>query len=221
MTQAARRAAEVSDRNVQDFTAGSFKARAYPVMTTVVSEGFFASVMAVVEGMTETGALGALSEILNLDWKRKNVVIIPAGGKGSIDRPVIIFGGLKIPTYFVFDGDISKRGSDKEAEHVVQNATCLRLAGTPVVEFPPLTVAGSWACFEDNFEAYCRSVLGDAEFGGRRQAVADEYGYERPSDALKNFDAAGAFIKRVYRDGKRLPVLEEIARAISALSPVV
>ena len=221
MAQAAQRAAEVSGRDPREFTAESFRARAYPVMTAIVSEGFFASVVAVVEGMTEVGALWEVADGLNLNWKRKNIVVIPAGGKPSIDRPVIIFRGLKIPTYLVFDGDKSRQGTDKEARYATQNAACLRLAGADVVPFPPLTVSDSWACFEDDFEAYCRSVLGDADFEAYRQAVADAYGYERASDALKNFDAVGDFIRRVYKGGKRLPALEDMARRITGLSPVV
>jgi putative ATP-dependent endonuclease of the OLD family len=122
MAEAAKRAAEIAGGDAARFTAEGFKIRAYPIMTNAVSEGFFANTIAVVEGMTEAGALWKMSELLNLRWKQLNVVIIPADGKSKLDRPVIIFRGLGIPTYFMFDGDSRHSGGKKEQQSVAENA---------------------------------------------------------------------------------------------------
>jgi hypothetical protein len=187
-------------------------------MTTAVSEGFFANTIAVVEGMTEAGALWRMSELLNLRWKQLNVVIIPADGKSKLDRPVIIFRGLGIPTYFMFDGDSRHKGGGKEQQTAGQNKLLLRLADVAPVDFPPLTIADTWACLDDNFESYCRSTMGETKFNEHRKAVAMQYRYEQESDVLKNFDAAGDFVERLYKDGLTLPALEQIARSIGKLA---
>jgi hypothetical protein len=95
----------------------------------------------------------------------------------------------------------------------------MRLAGETPDGFPVQTVKAKWSCFEDEFESYCRGVLG-ADFDTYRDAIAEEFGYDRPSDVLKNFDAVGEFITKTYKSGKRLPALEEMVAAITALSPV-
>jgi putative ATP-dependent endonuclease of OLD family len=219
MVDAAKRAADISDAGMAaGFTASGFKARAYPIMTTAVSEGFFANTIAVVEGMTEAGALWRMSDLLKLQWKQLNIVVIPAEGKSKLDRPVIIFRGFGIPTYFIFDGDSRHKGGGHEQQTLNQNKLLLRLAGVPPVDFPPQTIADSWACFENDFESYCRSTVGDAKFDEHRKVIGVQYSYERESDVLKNFDAAGDFVERLYSDGLKLPALEEIARNIGKLA---
>src|SRR5262249_50122382 len=109
-TEAAAKLAEISKKDPKSFTPDSFVAHTVPVMTATVNEGFFADVAFIVEGLTEVGAFWALQEIRGLGWDRRGIVIVPAEGKSKIDRPVVIFRGLKIPTYFLFDGDTRAKG---------------------------------------------------------------------------------------------------------------
>jgi hypothetical protein len=60
--------------------------------------------------------------------------------------------------------------------------------------------------------------MGEAKFNEHRKAVATQYGYKQESDVLKNFDAAGDFVERLYKDGVTLPALEQIARNIGKLA---
>jgi putative ATP-dependent endonuclease of the OLD family len=57
LATAAQQMAAITDGKPEEFTADSFRARAYPVMTPIVNEGFFANAVVVVEGMCEAGAL--------------------------------------------------------------------------------------------------------------------------------------------------------------------
>ena len=75
-------------------------------------------------------------------------MVIPVEGKGKIDKPVVVFRGLQIPTYFIFDGDGQYKGTKKEKDVSQQNINLMRLAGDPSPQaFPGLTVKDSWACF--------------------------------------------------------------------------
>jgi predicted ATP-dependent endonuclease of OLD family len=83
-------------------------------MSQLVHEGFVADVAVLVERQSEVGALRKLQGIMAADWDEHGVAVIPIGGKASLDRPAVIFRGLSIPTYMVFDADRSHRGTGEE-----------------------------------------------------------------------------------------------------------
>jgi len=212
---AAQRLREITQNEDVDFTAESFIAHAGPVMTSIVNEGFFADVVVVVEGLSEVGVLWAIQEILDLKWDAQHIVLVSAEGKTKIDRPVVVFRGLEIPTYFIFDGDSRHKGIDREKSNT-KNAEYLRLAGADVVEFPETQVNETWAILNDELEGELRCI-GEDEFNRIRQEIADELGYDQSSRILKNSEGAFQFIKRVYEGGFKIEVLEEIANRITAL----
>jgi hypothetical protein len=219
--QAAARLAEISLKDAKAFTADSFVAHAIPVMNATVNEGFFSDVVVVVEGLTEVGTLWALQSILNQNWDRLGIVIVPAEGKTKIDRPVVVFRGLEIPTYFVFDADARHegKGNNDEKSAVQTNALLQRLAGAELVNFPKTQVNKNWAVFGDDLETEIKAAIGEAYFQSTRATIAEDLGYSEPSKALKNPEAAARLIRRAYGDGKKVVVLEEIVKSVSALKP--
>jgi hypothetical protein len=208
--------AQIAGRAPSEFTAESFAARATPVMTSMVNEGFFADVAVVVEGIGDAAIIWALQELLNKNWDARGIAVIPAEGKNNIDRPVVVFSGLGVPTYFVFDGDSRHAGRKKEADAIRSNGVLLRLAGTDLEGFPDTQVNATWAIFSDEMETELMSV-GDDVFFKIRDEVAEELGYDRPSTLLKNPHAASCFIKRMYALGHRIPVLEDIVENVTNL----
>lgn len=208
IAEAAAELARVSERSPADFTAESFLARATPVMTSLVNEGFFASKVLVVEGLSDVGAIWQLQEELGMSWLEKGIVIVPAGGKTKVDRPVVIFRGFGIPTYFLFDAD---DGGKPET-----NKLLMRLGATPPQVAPPTTVSPSWAVFRRDLETELAEATGDS-FVGLRDEVATELGYSKPSDSLKNVDGSALFIAKAYAAGHTVPVLEQLVRAVTDL----
>jgi predicted ATP-dependent endonuclease of OLD family len=188
-------------------------------MTTSVNEGFFADAVVVVEGLTELGLLWALQEQMEKNWDRRGIVVVPAEGKTKIDRPVVVFRGLEIPTYFVFDGDSKHRGKgNKDEKSTMQvNHLMLNLAESAPVDFPPTQVHRTWAVFGNDVESELSAALGAQELEKARAEIADELGYSDSTKVLKNPEAAARLMRRVYKDGKRVPVLEEIVESVSAL----
>lgn len=216
LEQAAKKLAEVCEEDPARFTEDSFRARAMSVMNTIVNEGFFADAVVVVEGQTELGALWRLQDILKANWPQLGIAIVPAGGKNNIDRPVVVFRGFNIPTYFVFDGDIKFKGkTDKET--IRRNRCHLRLAGVAAEDFPETQVHNTWAVFEENFEGLVKNELGEEYFLSLCDKVASELGYQEPSKALKNIEGSACFIEKVYADGKTLPILESVVNNITQL----
>lgn len=215
--RAAQRLAGISQKNPGTFTDTSFVAHASPVMTTIVNEGFFADLVVVVEGTSEVGALWALQEIQTRNWNASGISIVPVSGKNNIDRPVVVFQGLDIPTYFIFDGD-SRHKEGREREKTIQtNHLLLRLAGIDAVDFPATGVFDTWAVLNDCLEAELKLAVGSAPFDQLREQLAEQLGYGEPSAVLKNSEGAALFVTEIYRKGLRIPVLEDIVDKITRL----
>ena len=71
--------------------------------------------------------------------------------------------------------------------------------------------------FKDDIEDEIQVAIGKEYFLQVREAVATEFGYAKPSDALKNPEVAAALIRMIYADNKTIPVLENIVEKITAL----
>jgi len=212
-TAAAAMLATISGKDPKDFDEKSFTAHASPVMTTIVNEGFFADVVVVVEGLSEVGALWALQKKLGKSWDALGVVIVPAGGKNNIDRPVVVFRGFKIPTFFIFDGD-SRQKEKQQTKN--KNHMYLRLACAAEEDFPETQVHKDWAVFNDELETELTSI-GEKNFLRIRDVIASELGYDKPASVLKNPDASARFIEIAYSEGFRYQVLEDIVDKITGL----
>lgn len=218
LEHAKEKIAKVCNVDPDDFTRDSFRARAIPIMNTIVSEGFFTDVVVVVEGLSEVGILWKLQEIMKKNWSRLGIVIVPAGGKNNIDRPVVIFQGLSIPTYFIFDADshlISKGEKEKDARN--RNHRYLRLASVPIEDFPDTQVHKTWAVFKDTLEGIFKKELGDKTFLFIQKEVASELGYDEMNRVNKNIEGAARFIELIYEKRYRIPTLEEIIEKITRL----
>lgn len=218
LEHAKEKIAKVCNVDPDDFTRDSFRARAIPIMNTIVSEGFFTDVVVVVEGLSEVGILWKLQEIMKKNWSRLGIVIVPAGGKNNIDRPVVIFQGLSIPTYFIFDADSHLKGKgEKEKDARNRNHRYLRLANVPIEDFPDTQVHKTWAVFKDTLEGILKKELGDKTFLFIQKEVASELGYDEMNRVNKNIEGAARFIELIYKKRYRIPTLEEIIEKITRL----
>lgn len=214
--------AEATDGRIEDFTANSMLARARPVMTHLVNEGFFASVIVLVEGGTEVGILHELARRKGKDWDAKGVTIIDAGGKTKLSTPLAVFRKLGIPVFVVWDSDMHKRdaGDAKaKAERVRQNRVLLRMLSATEEDFPAETCHENYAVVGGESSQHLRNTLGIADYDNIADVVAEELGYDGSSSAMKNVQASSLFTARVYEQGKTLPFFEGIVDRVTALAP--
>lgn len=218
LKDAAERLAHITGNDPELFTSESFSARAAPIMTAIVNEGFFADVVVVVEGVSDAAVLWTMQEILDKKWDGLGISVVPAGGKNNIDRPVVVFSGLDIPTYFIFDGDSKyegKRNKD-EANTTRCNSILLKLANTKIEDFPDTHSKENFAVFSDDIESEIKSI-NEQDFIAIRDQVASEIGHDRPSTLLKNPYAASLFLKQFYDAGHKIPIFEEIVEQVTNL----
>ena len=192
---AATELARVSGKNADSFTGESFFAHASPVMNSIVNEGFFADVVVVVEGLTEAGMLWGIQQALKAKWNELGIVVVSAEGKTKIDRPVVAFRGLEIPTYFIFDGDSRQKDRKEEAATIERNKMYLRLANVALVDFPATQIEATWAVFENDLESEIKGAIGEAYFFEVRDKISQELGYDQPSIAVKNPEVSARIIK--------------------------
>jgi hypothetical protein len=217
LNDAAREMARVCQSNPANFTRESFKARAMSVMNTIVNEGYFADVVVVVEGLSEVGALWKIQEIMNKNWSGLGIAVIPAGGKNNIDRPTVIFRGLSIPTYFIFDADAHLTDKKKNQEAKERNHRYLRLANVPIVDFPDTQVHKTWAVFNKNLECILKDEFGNDNFQSIREQVAFEFEYDDTARVCKNIEGIARLIELAYEKGHRTQTLESIVDKIITL----
>lgn len=217
MQNAAFKMAELTGHPPENFTGTSFRARAYSVMTQTVNEGFFADAVVLVEGDTEAAALLVVAEVLKKDWVSQGVAIVPAGGKTKIDRAAVVFKGLGIPSYVIFDGDSRHKGGKSEQKEANANRLLLRLCDATELDFPADCAEQHHACFEDDFEGYCRKMIGSAEYEALSEDAAKAHGYTRPSDGIKNFDVVVELVRKIYDKGHRLPLLEDVVAQVDRM----
>lgn len=215
---AAKELARIADADPKGFTRDSFRARSLPVMTTAVNEGFFAHAVVVVEGLSEVGVFWTVQSQMGKEWGALGIAVVPALGKENIDRPVVVFRGLTIPTYFVFDGDAKFRGKadDKEKRAKAVNIRYQRMAGITPVDFPTTQSHGTWAVFEYDVEKELKDAVG-TEFDSIAKKAMDELRYESSRDLMKNTEGAARLVELIYEAGKTIPVLEEIVTKITEL----
>lgn len=113
------------------------------------NEGFFASKIILVEGLTEEYSLSIYADAIpDCIFDQKNISVVECGGKCSMDRLFRIFNELHIPCYMLFDYD--KGNSDKDI--VAKSRELLGLAGEKQEEPGTLLVLDSIACFPEKWE---------------------------------------------------------------------
>jgi putative ATP-dependent endonuclease of the OLD family len=207
----------VSKEDPKEIQSRGFVARAMPIMTSLVNEGFFADTVVVVEGLSDLGILWTLQEIMKKDWSQKGIVIVPVSGKNNLDRPTIIFRGFSIPTYLIFDGDIKHKGNpSNEKNTILSNHKYLRLCGATEEDFPETNIGKSWAIFKDNIESDIKESIGEVKFNEIRETIANELGLE-PKQVLKNIEGSSLFTKYAYQRGCKFSNLEKIVENVSNL----
>jgi len=220
LEQAAQEIAKICNADPSNFTRETFRARAMSVMNPIVNEGFFADVVVVVEGESEVSTLWKLQEIMNKDWSQLGIAIVPAGGKNNVDRPTVIFRGLNIPTYFIFDADAQLTDPKKREKAKECNHRYLRLADAPIEDFPDTQVHETWAVFKENLEKIFKDELGDENFISIRDEVASELGYDEANRVFRNIEGAARFIECIYEKEKQLPTLEQIVSKVTQLAEI-
>jgi len=208
LDEVAHKLAVASQKPPETFTAATLAPRLH-ILGPELSEGFFADGVVLVEGPSDRAALVAAAHALNQNFESAGIAVLPVVGKNNIDRPLLIFRELGIPTYPVWDCD----GPDQAAE----NLKVLRAADPgPDHQAAPLTteVTAQYAHFEVNLEGILRAELGGEAYDKVLKAACEQFGAPLGRDAQKNPEIMKRALESAKAGRAISPTLEAVVRAI-------
>lgn len=202
---------ELQGRPASRFTPVTLRPRLQAMMTPWMNEGFFADAVVLVEGEADRVAILAVAQSKQQDLEAMGICVIPCMGKNNMDRPALVFRGLDIPTYLVWDND--RGGKNAKAEH---NHHLLRVVGGPMDDWP----SGVWdlyACFEGNLESTISRELTEELFRDLLARHCEELGMSSINEGKKNALVLRNVIDDARRVGKAPTTLVKIIDSIVAM----
>lgn len=204
----------------------ALRARLTPIMTPSTSEGFFADVAVLVEGDGDRAAILGAAELMGVDFEGSGIAVIPCSGKTNVLTVAALFSEVGIVTYCVWDGDADKGKTEGNCEKCgtrldkrsdpKENHALLRFVGEAPEDFPTLTVANTFACFNSNLEDTLKSEIGSVLFEEVLAEVKHEYGMTRRNSAIKNPRVLAEVLRRAAAAGGRSSTVESIVNRIVA-----
>ncbi len=214
LEEIARRLASLYGRLPGTYTSESLRPRMQALMTPWMNEGFFADVVALVEGEGDRLALLAVAEAEGCDLEALGVCVVPCNGKPNMDRPAMVFQSLGIATYLVWDNDRDKGDAAAEANKVL-----LGLVGGRIEDWP-VGVRDTHACLEGNLERALRQEIGEALFLELVDECRELFGMSR-REAQKNAVVLKTVIEKASLRDCRSSTLAEIVGRLAALKESV
>lgn len=191
------------------------------IVSSDISEGFFARKVILVEGVGNKAVLEAAYSIQNRDPLDEGIVIANVEGKTKLDKPAVIFRSMNIPTYIVFDNDNRETNAKKLKAEIKTNKLLQRVMGVSENEAKewPVGVQTNWASWDGRLEKYIRSVVGQEKYDVALEKVSKNYGFDQ-SECLKSPVAAASVMVLLQSHGIKFKKLEEIITAVDQLTMV-
>lgn len=200
---------EAAGRPQPRFTGDSLSSRLAIFTDTPVSEGLFATAVVLVEGPEDRALLAAGEEQEEANLGATGIAVLPVGGKTCLDRPLVLFRRLGIPTYVLFDGDAGK-------DHPESNRLLLRLFDQDPDDEPPTAISETHAVFEKTFQDTVKGDIGAEIYQSALEDACGRFGFA-VSDGKKNSTVLQATFRLLNEDGHRSDVLTEVMSAIGTL----
>jgi predicted ATP-dependent endonuclease of OLD family len=183
------------------------------ILGTELAEGFFASGVVLVEGRSDKAALTAAAQVLGVNFEAAGIAVLSAEGKENLDRPLVIFRELGIPTFVVWDCDSHKAG---EGAKPTTNLALLRLAtgDNTIVEPPASTAIGAtYAHFSETLERTLRDEIGES-LNQCLAAACEPVGIAPSNDAQKIPEIMRQTLAAAKASGSECHTLAQTVRAV-------
>ncbi|TPN63528.1 ATP-binding cassette domain-containing protein [Mesorhizobium sp. B1-1-1] len=191
------------------FTPASTRARLH-VFGQELSEGFFADLVVLVEGISDIAALSAAAALEGIDFEAFGIAVLQTRGKSSMDKAATIFLELEIPVYTVWDCDAGPHGiKDVETNRAIQ-----RLFGIAQPYDARTFVGPDFASFETELEPTLKAEIGVGIYDAQVDAVRDHFGLQNRDEVLKTPAAMATALLEASRLGARSQTLAAIVEAI-------
>jgi predicted ATP-dependent endonuclease of OLD family len=166
-----------------------------------------------VEGRSDKAALTAAAQVLGVNFEAAGIAVLSAEGKENLDRPLVIFRELGIPTFVVWDCDSHKAG---EGAKPTTNLALLRLAtgDNTIVEPPASTAIGAtYAHFSETLERTLRDEIGES-LNQCLAAACEPVGIAPSNDAQKIPEIMRQTLAAAKASGSECHTLAQTVRAV-------
>lgn len=193
------------------FTATSLAPRLH-IPGPELAEGFFADAVVLVEGRSDKAALVGAAAVMNLSFGRAGIAVIAAEGKPNLDRPLLIFKELGIPTYAIWDCDGASQGGSPE-----QNLCLLRVLDPEADHRAPpggTAVTANYAHFADTLEHTLKVELTEDVFHASLKSACGHFETGVGRDAQKSPEVMKRLLLDAAEAGHTSVTLESIIRTI-------
>lgn len=176
-----------------------------------LAEGFFANGVVLVEGRSDKAAIAAASRLLGLNFGAAGIAVLSAEGKDNLDRPLVIFRELGIPTFVVWDCDSHKEGNGARP---ATNLALARLCGEDIAESPVDThVGSSFAHFGETLERTLKAEVGEANLANYLADACAPFGIPPSNESQKIPEVMYRTLLKAEEEGADFPTLKGIVAA--------
>lgn len=181
------------------------------ILGTELAEGFFANGVVLVEGRSDKAALSAVARLMGRSFESAGIALLSAEGKENLDRPMVIFRSLGIPTFVIWDCD--------EGTQRVKPQTDIALARLcrvgDIVQQPSGTkVEDCFAHFAVTLEKTLKEELGDELHAACLNAACGPFGITPSGDTQKIPEVVYQTLLAAQTHGADFPTLKAMVRAI-------
>jgi len=193
------------------FTAATLIPRLH-ILGTELAEGFFANGVVLVEGRSDKAALSAVARLMGRSFEAAGIALLSAEGKENLDRPLVIFRSLGIPTYVVWDCDEGS-GNAKPQTDLALARLCRPDADA--VEQPSGTrIEDCYAHFAVNLERTLKEEVGATRHAKCLAAACAPFGITPSKDTQKVPEVVYRMLAAARDDGAEFPTLQSMVEAI-------
>lgn len=208
VTREVERAEGVSEGS---YVSEGLLARLHTLMTPWTNEGFFASVIVLVEGEDDRTAILGAAKAIGHELESMDIAVIPCMGKTNLHKTGAIFSSLEVPVYIIWDSDEGKKDGKPEDNHRL-----LRFFNYPVEDYPE-KIEERFACFKIDLDSKIRDELGSDIYDKLLEHYKSEFGYDRKEQATKNPVVIQRILEDAFQQGKDCPTLRAIVQRIVEL----
>jgi putative ATP-dependent endonuclease of OLD family len=185
-----------------------------------INEMFFTSVLVLVEGV-EDGAYISTQLVLRGSWtefRRLGGHIVVCDGKGKMAMPLAIARGLKIPTFVVFDADISKQNGQHGAAHARDNKMLLELCGhAKEPQWPTKAILEyNMVVWSENIGETLKEEFGTAEWEALCDASKQKLGVHDQGGISKCESYIRSLMSDLWDQNKKSENLEALCESLIA-----
>ncbi len=193
------------------FSAATLVPRLH-ILGTELAEGFFANGVVLVEGRSDKAALSAVARLMGRSFEAAGIALLSAEGKENLDRPLVVFRSLGIPTYVVWDCDEGTNNAKPQTDLAL--AKLCRPDAEAVPQPVGTRIEDCYAHFAVTLERTLKEEVGAERHAACLAAACEPFGISPSKDTQKIPEVVYRMMSGARDDGAEFATLKSMVEAI-------